>query len=211
MPDSASILAEQFDDLQQQEEASTVGMWVFLATEIIFFGGLFTSYIVYRTTYPHEFAIGSAHADILLGTVNTAILLTSSFTMALGVHAAQRGDNKWVARYLMITILFALAFLAVKGLEYSEHISDGFFPGPGFRKDVPHHVELFFWLYFVMTGLHALHVCIGICVLSVVACLAMRKKFSTAYSNPVQISGLYWHFVDVIWVFLYPLFYLIRS
>jgi cytochrome c oxidase subunit 3 len=211
MPDAELVLAEQFDDLEQQEEASRVGMWVFLATEVLFFGGLFLAYIVYRQTYPHQFAIGIKHGELLLGTINTAILLTSSFTMALAVHAAQKGENEWVVRFLLCTILMGLTFLAVKGVEYSKHFSEHLFPGSLFRADLPHQVELFFWLYFVMTGLHALHVLIGIGLLSVIAVLAVRRKFSENYFNRVEVSGLYWHFVDIVWVFLYPLFYLIHK
>lgn len=210
MRDHQAILAEQFDDLEQQEIAATSGMWVFLATEILFFGGLFVAYLVYRTTYPHEFATGSSHSDVLLGTLNTAILLTSSFTMALAVEYSKEGNSKVTSLLLGITIVFGLLFVALKGLEYREHISDHLVPGD-FRKDLPKQVELFFWLYFVMTGLHALHVFIGICLLSVMAVYARAGRFSPQYHTPVKISGLYWHFVDVVWVFLYPLFYLIHK
>ncbi len=211
MPATESILAEQFDSLEQQEQTATVGMWVFIATEILFFGGLFTAYTVYRTTYPHEFAIGSEHSNVMLGTVNTAILLTSSFFMAFAVRSAKVGRNLATLGFLGCTLILALAFLAFKGLEYSEHISEGLFPGRFFRSDLPPQVELFFWLYFVMTGLHAFHVLIGFCVLSVIALMALAGKFSREYSNPVEVAGLYWHFVDIVWVFLYPLFYLIHK
>jgi cytochrome c oxidase subunit III len=204
------ILAEQFDDLDQQETAATTGMWVFLATEVIFFGGLFLAYLVFRTTYPHSFAVGSAHTDIMLGTLNTAILLTSSFTMALAVKFAELGNPRPTAFLLAATIAFGLAFLALKGFEYDEHIRDNLFPGH-FRKDLGKPVELFFWLYFVMTGLHAIHVFIGIGVLSFLTLLVLGRRFSAEYHTPVKICGLYWHFVDVVWVFLYPLFYLVHK
>jgi cytochrome c oxidase subunit 3 len=211
MPDRATILAPQFDTPAQQEEAATTGMWVFIATEVLFFGGLFLAYTVCRTTYPREFAIGSHYSALLLGTINTAILLTSSLSMAFAVSAAQRGDSKWLVRYLVCTIVLGLAFLGLKGLEYSEHISEHLVPGAGFRKDLLHPVQLFFWLYFVMTGLHALHVLIGITVLSFMTFLASRRTFSKDYYTPIEITGLYWHFVDIVWVFLYPLFYLIHK
>ena len=211
MSESRSFVAEQFDDLPQQEEASRLGMWTFLATEILFFGGLFTSYLVYRSTYPQAFATGSEHGNVLIGTINTAILLTSSFTMALSVHAAQEGKNKKTAWLLLLTLLFGLAFLGLKGLEYSEHISEHMLPGAHFTPQLSHPVEMYFYLYFVMTGLHSLHVLVGVGVLAFMLLLAWRKRFSAEYHTPMEISGLYWHFVDLVWVFLYPLFYLIHK
>jgi cytochrome c oxidase subunit 3 len=206
-----SLLAEQFDSLEHQEQTATVGMWVFLATEILFFGGLFTAYIVYRTAYPRAFAIASEHSNLLLGTLNTAVLLTSSFFMALAVNSAKSGRKLPLVGFLACTIVLAMLFLALKGLEYSQHISEGLLPGRSFKSEFSPQVELFFWLYFVMTGLHALHVFIGICILSFVAGMAMLGRFSTHYSTPVEVSGLYWHFVDIVWVFLYPLFYLVHK
>ncbi len=204
------ILAEQFNSLKQQEQASTVGMWIFLATEVLFFGGLFLAYTVLRTTYPHDFAVASHHANLLLGTVNTAVLLTSSLFMAFAVQSGKLGQKGATAGFLALTIVLALVFLGLKGLEYSEHISHHLWPGRGFDPSLSPHVELFFWLYFVMTGLHAVHVFIGVCILSVITVMSLAGKFSREYSNPVEVSGLYWHFVDIVWVFLYPLFYLIR-
>lgn len=204
-------LAEQFDDLDQQREASTVGIWAFLATEVIFFGGLFMAYIVYRSAYPHDFAVGSQHTIVLYGTINTAILLTSSLTMALAVHAAQMGDNKWVTRFLLITVFFGLCFLGVKGLEYTDDIREHLFPGPHFDAHGAPKSELFFYLYWAMTGLHALHVTIGVGILAVMAWLSSRNHFSAKWHNPVEVTGLYWHFVDIVWVFLYPLLYLISK
>jgi cytochrome c oxidase subunit 3 len=211
MRDHEVILSDQFEDFEQQETAATTGMWVFLATEILFFGGLFLAYLVLRTTYPHQFAVGSGLANVTLGTLNTAILLTSSFTMVLAVQSAESGASKSLVLLLLGTIAFGLVFLALKGLEYREHFQDHLFPGIQFRKDLPKQVELFYWLYFVMTGLHALHVLIGIGLLSVMAILAMRGKFSPGYHTPIKIAGLYWHFVDIVWVILYPLFYLIHK
>lgn len=211
MRESEAILSEQFDDLEQQAEASTVGMWTFLATEVLFFGGLFLAYTIYRILYPNEFAIGSHHGNVMLGTINTFVLLTSSLTVALAVRAAQVDANRSLVRLLGGTILLGVIFLVLKGVEYHEHISDHLLPGSGFRKDLPPKVELFFWLYFVMTGLHAIHVLVGIGVLAVMALLAWKRRFSSRYYNPIEVSGLYWHFVDIVWVFLYPLLYLIHQ
>jgi len=211
MRDARTILADQFDDLEQQEHAATTGMWVFIATEVLFFGGLFLAYFVFRASYPREFAIGGERSNLFLGTINTGVLLSSSFTMALAVQFGHAGLLKRVPSLLIVTILFGVAFLAIKGLEYHQHFSDHLFPGRLFQTDLPKQTQLFFWLYFVMTGLHALHVFIGICILSVIAFLAHNGYFSERYSNPLKISGLYWHFVDVVWVFLYPLFYLIHK
>jgi cytochrome c oxidase subunit 3 len=210
MRDQQTILADQFDDLEQQETAATTGMWVFVATEVLFFGGLFLAYVVFRTTYPRAFAVGSSHTDVLFGTINTAILLTSSFTMALAVKFAGIGDARRIALLLAATITMGVIFLGFKAIEYNKHIHEHLFPGD-FRNDLGKPVELFFWLYFVMTGLHAIHVFIGICVLTVIALLAIGGRFSAEYHTPVKIAGLYWHFVDVVWVFLYPLFYLIHK
>ncbi len=209
MPETKSTLAEQFEDLNQQQEAARLGLWTFLATEVLFFGGLFMGYIVYRHAYPHAFAVASKHTNLLYGTVNTAILLTSSLTMALAVHAAQAGKTRQLVRFLLITIFFALAFLGVKGLEYTEDVREHLFPGPSFSIPGEPKAEMFFYLYWAMTGLHGFHVLVGICALSIIAFLAARRRFSAEYHNPVEMTGLYWHFVDLVWIFLYPLLYLI--
>jgi cytochrome c oxidase subunit 3 len=209
MAETHSALAEQFENLEQQREASLLGMWTFLATEVMFFGGLFMGYIVYRHAYPEAFAVGSKHTDVLFGTLNTAILLTSSFTMALAVHAAQEGRPRSTVRSLVLTIGLAIAFLVVKGFEYHEDYVEHLIPGPSFSVPGQPKAELFFYFYWAMTGLHALHVLIGIGALSVIAMLASRRRFSAEYHNPVEITGLYWHFVDLVWIFLYPLLYLI--
>jgi len=210
MANGISAVAEQFDDMPQQQEASTLGMWTFLATEVLFFGGLFMSYIVYRYAYPQAFAEASRHTIVVYGTMNTAILLTSSLTMALALHAAQEGRNKALFRYLLITILFACCFLVIKGLEYHEDLDEHLWPGRHFRPELPAQAQIFWFLYWAMTGLHALHVTVGVVVLSIIAHMAWRQKFSTHYYNPVDISALYWHFVDIVWIWLYPLLYLIN-
>jgi len=210
MADAHLALQEQFEEMPQQKEAATLGMWAFLATEVLFFGGLFMSYIIYRTNYPHAFAEASHHTIVLFGTVNTAILLTSSLTMALAVHAARENNIKWLFRFLLITIVLALAFLAVKGLEYSDDLKEHLWPGPHFKPELPPQAQIFWVLYWIMTGVHALHVTVGVGLLSTMAWMTSRRKFSDAYYTPVEMSGLYWHFVDIIWIFLYPLLYLIQ-
>jgi cytochrome c oxidase subunit 3 len=211
MPETTSIVAEQFEDAQQQHEVATLGMWVFLATEVLFFGGLFLAYVVYRHAYYEAFAVGSAHTDLFYGTANTAILLTSSLTMALAVHAAQEEKSKAIVRWLLVTLALALGFLVVKGFEYHKDFTDQLVIGPQFNRSLPARAELFFWLYWAMTGLHALHVIVGIGVLSGVALLVARKRAVPRFApgNTVEVAGLYWHFVDLVWIFLYPLLYLI--
>lgn len=211
MSDSHSTVAHQFEDAAQQKEATTLGMWVFLVTEILFFGGLFMGYIVYRSQAPAVFAAASHHLDIVLGGVNTAVLLTSSLTVALAVHAAQEGRNKQVVWLLAATIALAAVFLVVKSFEYSHKIHEGLVPGRNFQfHEQPPTFEIFFIVYFIMTGLHGVHVIIGIGLLGVIAWRAHKNQYSPAYNGPVEISGLYWHFVDIVWIFLYPLLYLIR-
>jgi cytochrome c oxidase subunit 3 len=207
---SDAAITHPFSDPRQQHEAASFGMWVFLATEIMFFGVLFGSYIATRIIYTEAFAEASRHTNILLGTLNTAILLTSSLTMALAVRAAQLRGRKAVVDYLVITLLLGLMFIVVKGLEYyldfTEHLVPGInFAYPGLHA---HGVELFFYLYFVMTGFHALHLIIGISIVAVIAWLAWRGQFA-ADSIPIELTGLYWHLVDIIWIFLYPLLYLV--
>jgi cytochrome c oxidase subunit 3 len=204
-------LQHQFESLGQQKEASTLGMWVFLVTEILFFGGLFLAYTIYRSQYARGFALASHHMDILLGTVNTAVLICSSLTMAMAVHSAAKGRRKSLMGYLAATMLLGAAFLGIKAVEYTEHIRHHLFPGPGFHYPGPEarSAEIFFSLYFAMTGLHALHMIIGIGLLSVLFVLARRGRFIPEYYSPVEISGLYWHFVDIVWIFLFPLLYLI--
>jgi len=209
MSEVRTALAEQFDTLEQQEEASRLGLWTFLATEVLFFGGLFTAYVVYRHAFPQAFAEASRHTSLLYGTINTAILLTSSLTMALAVHAAQESRSKSVFRYLLATIVLAAGFLVVKGLEYHEHFADHLVPGLGFALAARPKTELFFWLYFTMTGLHGIHVLVGIGVLSVLALMSSRLHFSSEYHTPVELAGFYGLFVELVWVFLYPRLYLI--
>jgi len=208
MAEAHSLVAEQFDDLPQQREASTLGMWTFLATEILFFGGLFLGYITYRSAYPQAFAEASRHTVVLLGTVNTAILLTSSLFMALAVRAAQLNRQRGIVFYLLLTVFLGVCFLGVKGYEYHEDLQEHLLPGRSFRTGLPPQGQIFWFLYWAMTGLHAVHVTIGVGLLSVVTVGAWQGRFSDRYHNPVEISGLYWHFVDLVWVFVFTCFYL---
>jgi cytochrome c oxidase subunit 3 len=232
MSTTATHVAHHFDDAQQQYQAASLGMWLFLATEILFFGGLFAGYTQYRSWYPAEFAYGSHHLDVWLGAINTAVLLTSSLTMALAVLAAQTNDRDGAARFLALTIVLGSVFLGVKAYEYHHKYQERLVPGPLFllpthaastnhsepSSDSPEGqsslnqgpVEIFFSFYFAMTGLHALHMVIGIAVLVVLMINARRGAYSAEYFTPVELTGLYWHFVDIVWVFLFPLLYLIR-
>lgn len=213
----APHLAHHFDTLEQQAEAATVGMWVFLASEVLFFGGAITAFSVSRWMYPEAFVEGSRHLDLPLGTVNTGVLLCSSLAMALAVHAAQTNRRKLLVGLLVATIVLGGAFLVIKGIEYSHKIHDGLVPTTAFQLQRPYdagispgQVHLFVCFYWGMTSLHAAHMVIGMGVIAVLAVQAARGRFSSAYHTPVEMTGLYWHFVDVVWVFLYPLFYLLR-
>jgi cytochrome c oxidase subunit 3 len=203
--------AHHFADLTQQHETAQIGMWVFLLTEIMLFGGLFTAYAMYRYAHPAGFVAASQHSAVILGTLNTAILLTSSLTMALAVHAAKAGERRPLSWCLAATFLLGATFLAIKGFEYTQHFHEHLFPGAGFQFEGPDAsgAELFFFLYFVMTGTHAVHMIVGLALVGGLAILARRGRYTTGHPTPVEIAGLYWHFVDVIWIFLFPLFYLV--
>ena len=205
-------LQHHFDNMEQQAEASTLGMWVFLVTEIMFFGGLFMAYLVYRHQSPTGFQEASHHLNIYWGAANTAILIISSLTMALAVRAAQTSQpSKVQVRWLLATIVLGMAFLGIKAIEYTDKFRDHIVPGPHFQWEglYPKPAEQFYSLYFAMTGLHALHMVIGIGIMSVVTFLAWRKTFDHEYYTPVEVAGLYWHFVDIVWIYLFPLLYLI--
>jgi cytochrome c oxidase subunit 3 len=206
-----ATLPVQFSDTGQQHAAATLGMWVFLATEVLFFGVLFAGYLVSRLLNYPGFVLGSQHTDLLLGTLNTAVLLTSSLTMALAVHAAGRGERRATSGWLLATLLLGSAFLAIKGVEYHQEYVEGLVPVLAFDYHGPHvgGVTLFFYLYFVMTGLHALHLLIGIGIVATLLLLNIRGRFSASWHTPVELTGLYWHFIDVVWIFLFPLFYLV--
>jgi len=205
-------VAHQFDDYEQQQEASTLGMWVFLATEILFFGGLFLGYTVYRGLYPAVYGEASRRLDIVFGAINTGVLLCSSLTMAMAVHEAQSGNRKMLIVFLVLTMLLGAAFLGIKFYEYYQKYEENLIPGPGFvwEGSDARHASLFFVFYFVMTGMHALHMIIGIGLMATLVVLTLRGKFNAIYYSPVELSGLYWHFVDIVWVFLFPLLYLVE-
>jgi cytochrome c oxidase subunit 3 len=218
-------LQHHFVDLQQQKEASTLGMWVFIAQEVLFFGGLFAAYAIYRHMYPQAFAAGSHHLSWKTGFANTLVLIGSSFTMAMAVYSAALGRRHRIWQFLIATVILGSVFLGVKYFEYGEKIRPCFgdgahagclVPGERFDPETIHlegeegrHAQIFFSLYFGMTGLHALHMIIGVPIILTIAFMAWRGRFSPEYHTPVEIVGLYWHFVDIIWIFLFPLLYLI--
>jgi cytochrome c oxidase subunit 3 len=205
------MVADHFADAAQQETAATLGMWVFLGTEVLFFGVLFVGYTLSRVQHPEAFVLAGQRTDVLLGSVNTAVLLTSGLTMVLAVRAGAAGWRRACATWLVLTAILGIAFLGIKGYEWRQDYLEGLVPGPRFDYSGADAagVALFFFLYFVMTGLHALHLLIGILVVAAVAVLAARGRYSGAYHTPVVLTGLYWHFIDVVWIFLYPLFYLV--
>jgi cytochrome c oxidase subunit 3 len=200
----------QFATLAQQTDTATFAMWVFLATEVLFFGGMLLAYAVYRGTYSQGFMEAGRETKIVIGTVNTAILLTSSFTMAWAVHAATKGHRRALTTLLAVTAAFGLVFLGLKGFEYYQEWNEHSVPGLNFHKDSPHAhaIEIFYFLYFMLTGVHGIHVTVGIGIVATMAVRAWRGAFSRIRYTPVEITGLYWHFVDIVWIFLYPLIYL---
>jgi cytochrome c oxidase subunit 3 len=195
--------------MEQQFEASTLGMWIFLVTEVMFFAGLFMAYLVYRTLYPQAWVDGSHHLNVPMGAINTVVLICSSLTMVLAVRSAQVGSKRGQIGYLMATILLGTTFLVVKYFEYAEKFEHHLVPGPHFDPTLAPQQQLFFALYFIMTGIHAAHMVVGIGLMLVILGLAIRGRFTPEYYNPLEISGLYWHFVDIVWIFLFPLLYLL--
>jgi len=207
-----AALHHQFDTLEQQKESATLGMWLFLVQEILFFGGLFMAYMLYRWRDPQAFAAGSHELDITLGAINTVILIGSSLTMAMAVHSAQTDRIKALVRYMVATGVLGLAFLVIKYFEYSAKWHHHLIPGPGFsfpEAAIGDRAQLFFSLYFAMTGMHALHMVVGIGLLAWLIVPAAKGRFNSEYHNPIENFGLYWHFVDIVWIFLFPLLYLI--
>jgi len=214
-------LLHHFAEPQQQRDSANLGMWVFLATEVMFFGGLFCAYLVYRTKYFGDFGAASKSIDALLGGTNTAVLICSSLTVVIAVWAAQTARKTLLVGMLALTMLFGLAFLGIKAKEYKDKFEEHHVPGASFSFDHvpipgrpgeyanPKHAEIFFALYFVMTGLHALHMIIGLGIFAWLLFMAWKGRFTPAYHTPVEIGGLYWHFVDIVWIYLFPLLYLI--
>lgn len=201
--------AEQFDDLEQQKSAATLGMWTFIVTEVLFFGVLFLSFVVYRISYRQEFESALQEFNLWIGTINTAVLLGSSFFMALSVNFIERDMPQKATLSLFATWLLGLLFLAIKAYEYYDDI----------RQNIVPHIDVYsvsfsniksmcYLLYYVMTSIHALHVIIGLAIIAVVIFNTRKQKYSSLYYTPVELAGLYWHFVDVVWVFIYPALYL---
>lgn len=238
----------QYQTLEQQKDSATLGMWFFLVTEVLFFGGMFLTYTINRSTYPIAFAYGSNTLDIKLGTINTAVLILSSLTMAMAVWSAQTNKRKLVTWFLVATLILGCAFLGIKFIEYSQKFEHHLIPGQNFdvsyhvnhpsASDKPEeiakdreeldkalygdpktgrpgdsgltaHAQLYVSLYFAMTGLHALHMIVGAGLVFWLIVQSIKGRFSSSYNTPVEIIGLYWHFVDIVWIFLYPLLYLI--
>lgn len=230
--------------MSQQKEASVLGMWAFLLTEILFFGGLFMAYMLYRTWYHDAFVAASSSITLIWGLVNTVVLIGSSLTMALAVRSAQLSHRKATVNWLLLTMVLGAVFLGIKVIEYADKFEHHHVPGPNYIWEAEHagaatgegaaaeagheaavdpghpgrgsdrahyqlHTQIFFSLYFTMTGLHALHMIIGIGLMAVITWMAHKGRFSSEYYTPVEMSGLYWHFVDIVWIFLFPLLYLI--
>lgn len=214
-------LAHHFDNMEQQREAGTVGMWTFLVTEIMFFGGMFMAYMLYRALNPEAFAVASHTLSIGLGATNTAVLIISSLTMALAVYSAQTGNRRMLMTFLVVTMALGLTFLVIKGFEYHDKFVEGHVPGAHFNVEEfakgehgnppvdPMRAQMFFVIYFALTGVHALHMIVGFGILSVILYFAYKNKYSPEYYSHVELAGLYWHFVDIVWIFLFPLLYLI--
>jgi cytochrome c oxidase subunit 3 len=222
------FLAHHFDTPKQQFDTAKFGMWVFLAQEVLFFSGLFVAYGIFRTWYPEAFSVGSRLLSWEMGAANTVVLLLSSFTAAMAVRATQLGDRKWTGHYLLLTIAFAGIFMVVKYLEYSHKIHVGTLPGEHFNPTaegieeiraavglsfqgdgIPYHLRSFFGIYFVMTGVHGIHVLIGIGVMIWIWFRNKAGEFGPQNFTAVDLTALYWHLVDLIWIFLFPLIYLI--
>jgi cytochrome c oxidase subunit III len=214
-------LLHHFAEPQQQRDAASLGMWVFLGTEIMFFGGLFCAYLIYRRWYFGDWAAASKTLDVTLGATNTAVLICSSLTVVLAVWAAQTARRKLLIGSLLLTLVLGIAFLGIKGIEYKEKFENHHVPGATFQFENvkipghpdqyadPSHAEMYFALYFIMTGLHALHMIIGIGIFVWLTVKAWKGRFTPEYNTPVEMGGLYWHFVDIIWIYLFPLLYLI--
>ncbi len=206
-----SALHHQFDGLEQQYSAANMGMWAFIVQEIMFFGGMFGAYTVYRNEYHDAFVEGSHHLDIGLGTFNTAVLIGSSLTMAMAVRCAQQGRKEGTYRWIIGTMILGAIFLGVKVIEYTEKYHHHLIPGSSFHWEGAHAgpMKIFYSLYFCMTGMHALHMIIGIGLMFWLLPKVKRGTYTSEYFTPIENFGLYWHFVDIVWIFLFPLLYLV--
>jgi cytochrome c oxidase subunit III len=231
LPDSQAValhpqghspaLLHHFAEPQQQRDAASLGMWIFLATEVMFFGGLFCAYLIYRLAYFGDFAAASKTLNAALGAANTAVLICSSLTVVLAIWAVQTSRRTLLLASLALTLLLGCTFLGIKAIEYHDKFVEHHVPGPSFSFDNvpvpghsgqvanPRHAEIYFALYFIMTGLHALHMVVGIGIFTWLLVAAGKSRFSSEYHTPLEIGGLYWHFVDIVWIYLFPLLYLI--
>jgi len=220
-----TYLQEQFEDMHQQTFTATLGMWAFLTTEVLFFGAIFVAYAVCRLRWQEEFRHGSADLQLWIGAINTAVLLTSSLFIALAVRSAKAGHRSMLVVNLIITLIFGLMFLGFKGYEYSVESDESLVPilnwstippdevglPPSQQHPRPEQQKLFMSFYFFMTALHATHMIVGIGVISVLTTLSWRGRYTAEHHNPIEIGALYWHFVDIVWVFLFPALYLLRT
>jgi cytochrome c oxidase subunit 3 len=205
-------LHEQFEDLEKQTHAARLGMWAFLGSELLLFTGLFALYTGYRAEYPHDFAEAIAHNSLAIGTVMTYILITSSFTVAMAVHAVRADHPRRAAAFLAVSVIIGILFLVLKGIEYAQHFREGIFPAGAYHyAELPTFgAQMAFTLYFAMTALHGLHVLVGAGLLTGVAWGCWKGRYWSYDQTPVELTGLYWHLVDIIWIFLWPLLYLTR-
>jgi cytochrome c oxidase subunit 3 len=204
-------LAHHFKAIETQRHAERLGMWLFLANEVLLFAGLFCGYTLYRFLYPETFHLASARLDAVLGTVNTVVLISSSLTVALAHHFAHHGKSRLAGVLLFASVLAGFAFLGIKAVEYAHKFEEGLLPGRYYHAEdlAAPGASMFFTVYFLTTGLHALHVIIGMGVLSWIGVRAWRREFHEQHDMPVELAGLYWHLVDLVWIFLYPLLYLV--
>lgn len=214
-------LLHHFATEEQQKDSASFGMWIFLGTEIMFFGGLFCAYLIYRGWYFPDFAAASKSINAALGATNTAVLICSSLTVVLAIWAAQTARRGLLLLMLALTMLFGICFLGIKGIEYRDKFEEHHVPGASFSFEHvpvpghpdqyanPQHAQIFFALYFIMTGLHALHMIVGLGIFMWLFVKAWRGVFTPRYHTPLEIGGLYWHFVDIVWIYLFPLLYLI--
>jgi cytochrome c oxidase subunit III len=209
MQSEATTLAHHFEDINQQRSAAILGMWVFLATEVMFFGGLFLAFAVARFLYAENFNQAAKHLDVVAGSINTGILFTSSFTTALAVSTLKRDWKLSTIGLLLLSIVLGCIFLVIKGYEYHEKWVEGLVPGASFTSSEPAHNQLFFIFDFALTGLHGIHLLIALGVMFVIVWLIVIRRVTGERYMPLEISALYWHFVDVVWVFVFPLLYLI--
>jgi cytochrome c oxidase subunit 3 len=235
-------LRHHFADVEQQRNAASLGMWWFLGTEIMFFGGMFCGYLIYRRIYFPEFAVASRSISLFWGTLNTAVLICSSLTVAMAVRAAQLGKRQLQVKLLFATLFFGIVFLGVKAKEWTDKYKEHHIPtfsdynavsGEGDlikgheqllgldklkddpvkyqerKAEIQQRTKIFFSLYFALTGMHAIHMIVGVGIFGVITFMAWKGRFTPEYHTPLEIAGLYWHFVDIVWIYLFPLLYLI--